>query len=65
MKLLMTTVLLILLAAGALAGCVVVPAYPGYSYGYGYDQSPYAYPGGYYRYRHGYYPYGRHWSQAP
>jgi hypothetical protein len=63
MKLLMTTVLLILLAGSALAGCVVVPAYPDYSYSYGYDRHPYAYPGPAYRY--GYYRYGRYWSQTP
>ena len=55
----MKTVLLILLALTALAGCIVAPAGPDYSYGYGYghyDAYPYASPGyphhGYYRQRY-------------
>jgi hypothetical protein len=63
MKTLVTTCLLILLAGGAFAGCIVAPAYPDYSYSYGYDRYPYAYPGHGYRYGH-YYRYGR-WYQTP
>ena len=54
----MKTVLLILLALTALAGCIVVPAGPDHSYGHGYygDPYPHAYPGypyhGYYRQRY-------------
>jgi hypothetical protein len=59
MKTLMTTLVLILLAGSVLAGCIIAP-YPDYSYSYGYDRYPYAYPG--HPYRHGYY---RHWSQTP
>ncbi len=67
MKRLATGFLLILLAGGVLAGCIVAPAYPDYSYSYGYDRSPYAYPYAHhgYGYRYGYYPYGRHWYQTP
>ena len=67
MKRLVTTFLLILLAGGAFAGCIVAPAYPDYSYGYGYDRSPYAYPYAPHGFgdHHRYSPYGRHWYQAP
>jgi hypothetical protein len=65
MKTIVTTLVLIVLIAGAFAGCIVAPVYPDYSYGYGYDRYPYAYPGYGYRYRYGYYGYGRYRSQAP
>ena len=61
----MRTFFLIALVASTLAGCVVAPAYPDYSYGPGYV---YASPGPSYYYRHGYYyPYrrGYYWRQAP
>ncbi len=61
MKLLMTTLLLILLAGSALGGCIV--AYPDYPYSSGYDRYPYAYPG--HPYRHGYYRHWNRWSQTP
>jgi hypothetical protein len=62
MKRLVISLLLVLLACGTLAGCVVAP-YPDYSYSYGYDRYPYAYHG--YGYRHGYYGYGHRWYQTP
>ncbi len=61
----MKLLLVIVLVASALAGCVVAPVYPGYSYGYdryGYGY-PYAYPG--YPYRYGYYRHGYYWRQSP
>jgi hypothetical protein len=50
----MKTLLLIVLALTALAGCVVVPAGPDYGY---------AYPG--YPYHHGYYRHEYYWRQTP
>jgi hypothetical protein len=51
--------ILIVLAALALAGCVVVPADPGFAYGPGY-----AYPHHYYR-SGPYYPRYHYWYQGP
>ena len=62
----MKLLLVIVLVASALAGCVVAPAYPGY-YGYGYDRYGYAYPYAYpgYPYGHGYYRHRYYWRQSP
>jgi hypothetical protein len=66
----MKTLVLILLVAAALGGCVVAPVGPDYGYAYDYRYGygyPYAY-GGYYPYYYGYGPYYRHryyWRQAP
>ena len=58
------TLLLILLGAAALGGCVVTPAGPYYGYyGYG-DDYGYRYPYGHYPYRHRFYRHG-YWYQAP
>jgi hypothetical protein len=64
----MKTFLLIVLAVSALAGCVIVPAYPDYGYSYGYDRYAYSYPYAYpaypgYGYR--YYRARYYWRQAP
>jgi hypothetical protein len=64
MRTVITTLVLTLLAGGVLGGCVVAPAYPDYSYSYGYDRYPYAYPA-YPYYRRGYYRHGYRWSQTP
>ena len=66
----MKTLVLILVIAASLAGCVVVPAYPDPAYSYGYDRYAYTYPYAYpayptYGYRYGYYRQRYYWRQAP
>ena len=61
----MKTLLLLALVATALAGCVVVPAYPDSTYSYGYDRHGYAYPYAYPSYGYGYYRHRYYGRQSP